>query len=178
MANDQATTEKKAGTGPLPQLPTAPSAPPNRRSAGPWPWVAGGAALALAAVALVLLRPPDPMADPRPVEVVQGFIAAVEARDATTMLSYVEPTVAKRQIGPEVRAYVEYIREIRFDDARYELLTSDGQRARVRLTATMRYTLDFGEGEARSGEKPVDATYELRKVEGSWYLSGVSLPAT
>ncbi|HWQ13285.1 MAG TPA: hypothetical protein VNL77_10815 [Roseiflexaceae bacterium] len=177
MSQEPATTERKADTGPLPPLPTAPGAPPNRRRAKRWPWVAGGVALALAAMALVLLRPPDPMADPAAVETVRGFIAAVESRDATKMLSYVEPTVAKRQIGPEVRTYVEYIEEIRFDSARYELLTSDGERAQVRLTATMRYTVDLGE-ERRSGERPVDATYQLRKVEGTWYLSGVTLPAT
>jgi hypothetical protein len=91
------------------------------------------------------------------------------------MLSYVEPTVLKKQIGPELRAYVEYIRELRFEDARYELLASDGREATVRLTATMRYTVDYGQ--VRSGERAVDATYELRNVEGAWYLSGVGLPA-
>jgi hypothetical protein len=171
------TDERKAETGPLPPLPTAPSAPPNRRPTPRWVWLlAGAGAVLLAVLALLVLRPPDPLADPRPVETVRGFVAAIEARDATKMLSYLEPSVLKRQIGPEVRAYVEYIHEMRFDDARYELLASDGERARVRLTATLRYTVDYGE--LRSGERPVDATYELRKIEGAWYLSGINLPQT
>jgi NH3-dependent NAD+ synthetase len=138
-------------------------------------WAAGGAAaLLVALVALFVLRPRDPLADPRPVAQVQGFVAAMEARDATAMLSFVEPSVLKKQIGPEVRAYVEYIRELRFEDARYELLQSDGERARVRMTATMQYTLDYGD--LRSGTHAVDSIYELRLVEGTWYISGVELP--
>lgn len=177
MSHDQATSERKADTGPLPALPTAPSTPPNRPARRWWLWAAAGGLAALALVAALLLAlQANALADQRPVETVRGFIAALEARDATQMLAHVEPTVLKRQIGPEVRAYVEYIKEIRFDDARYELLSNDGERARVRMTATMRYTIDYGE--ERSGERPIDATYELRQVEGAWYLSGVELPPT
>jgi hypothetical protein len=136
--------------------------------------VLGAVALLILAATLFALRPADPMADQRPVEVVRGFAAAIEARDATAMLAYVEPTVLKKQIGPEVRAYVEYIEEVRFSDARYELLANDGRRATVRWRATMDYRINYGE--VRSGTAPVDATYALRWIEGTWYLSGVSLP--
>jgi hypothetical protein len=175
MSHEPATAEQKADTGPLPVLPSAPSGPPNRRPAVRPVWLAVGGLIALlAGVALFALRPSDPLADARPVTQVQGFVAAMEARDATAMLSFLEPSVLKKQIGPEVRAYVEYIRELRFEDARYEVLENNGERARVRMTATMQYTLDYGE--TRSGTHPVDSIYELRLIEGAWYISGVQLP--
>jgi hypothetical protein len=177
MSNDQATAERKADTGPLPPLPEAPQVPANRPRRTLLPLLAGGGAVALLVVAgLVFALQANSRADQRPVETVRAFIGALEARDATAMLAQVEPTVLKRQLGPEIRAYVEYITEIRFDDARYELLANDGERAQVRMTATMVYTIDYGE--RRSGQTPIDATYDLRLVEGAWYLSGVTLPQT
>ena len=59
-------------------------------------------------------------------------------------LSYVEPTIFRREISPEVRAYVEYLKQVRFTNARYTLIDSDGERAHVRWSATMAYTLDLG----------------------------------
>lgn len=177
MTNEPATSERKIETGPLPALPSAPSTPPNRRRAPRWVWLALGAFFALLALlALFFLRPRDPLADPRPVAAVQGFVAAMEARDATRMLSFVEPSVLKKQMGPEVRAYVEYIRELRFENPRYELVQSDGERARVRMTSTLAYSIDYGE--VRSGRRPVDTTYELRLIGGTWYISSVNLPQT
>jgi hypothetical protein len=141
-------------------------------------WAIAAAVLALGAIALFLLtRPSDPMSDTRPVEVVRGFAAAIEAKDASRMLAHVEPTIYRREISPEIRAYVEYLREVRFENARYELLDSDGATAHVRWTANMRYTLDLGE-EVKSGERPIDTTFELRKIEGNWYLHGANLPPT
>jgi hypothetical protein len=177
MTKEQ-TSERKVDTGPLPELPelpTAPAAPPNRPKTPLWRWTALAAvALIALGAALFLLRPADPLADPRPVAVVEGFAEAIEARDATRMLSYVEPTVLKKQIGPEVRAYLEYIQEIRFENARYELLENDGRTARVRWTGTMYWRIDYGE--VREGTSDIDATYDLRFVEGAWYLSGAKLP--
>lgn len=151
---------------------------PARRPRLPRPlaWVL--LALALAAVGgavFLLTRPGDPMTDSRPVEVVQGFASAIEARDASKMLSFVEPTVFRREISPEIRSYVEYLQEARFEGARYQLLDNDGDVAHVRWTATMRYTLNLG-SEAKTGERPIDTTFELRKIEGSWYLHGMKLP--
>jgi hypothetical protein len=162
----------------------APPAPPPRpkpRRAdlpGPLRWVLLGGAIVLAlALLLLLTRPSDPMSDTRPVEVVRGFAAAIEARDASKMLAFVEPTVYRREISPEIRAYAEYLQSASFANARYELLDSDGEIAHVRWTATMRYTLGLGD-EARSGERPIDTTFELRKIEGTWYLHGAKLPTT
>ena len=100
---------------------------------------------------------------------------ALEARDATKMLSYVEPTVFRREISPEIRAYVEYLKEIHFTDVRYTLIDSDGERAHVRWVATMAYTLNLG-SETKSGERPIDTTFELTKFEGTWYLRSAVLP--
>ena len=173
MTPDPATAERKSDTGPLAPLP-APVADERRpRPRGPWLWVvlAVVAALVIAVVVLVT-RSPDPRADQRPVEVVKGFVAAVEAKDATRMLSYVEPTVARREIGPEVRSYVEYIEKISFADARYELLDNNGDLAHVRWTGQMSYQLR----ELGGGQKAIDTTFELRKIEGAWYLHSVKLP--
>ena len=174
------TTKRKPATQPL-TPPPAPLAPNDRGRAsqgGPWSWAIGAMVVVLIVGALVFLtRPPDPRADGRPVEVVKGFVSAVEAKDASQMLSYVEPTVLKKEIGPEIRAYVEYIDEIHFDNARYELIDNDGDRAHVRWTGTMRYKVNLG-SETKSGEKAVDTTVELVKIEGAWYLRGVSLPKT
>lgn len=167
------TTERLTPPAPLP--PAGQRAPRRR---GPVGWMIVAGALAVFAAGLFLLtRPSDPMTDPKPVEIVQGFAAAIEAKDASKMLSYVEPTVFRREIGPEVRSYVEYLQNVRFENARYELLDSDGQTAHVRWTATMRYTLNLG-SETKSGERPIDTTFELRKIEGNWYLHGAKLPQT
>ncbi|MBK9943921.1 MAG: hypothetical protein U0Z44_04930 [Kouleothrix sp.] len=143
---------------------------------GWWRWALLAAVLVLAGgVALLLLRSNDPRADTRPIEVVKGFAAALAAKDADAMLGYVEPTVFRREISPEVRAYVEYLEAVRFDNPRYELLDNDGERAHVRWTATMQYTLNLGDTR-KSGERTIDTTFELTKFEGTWYLRNAKLP--
>jgi hypothetical protein len=142
----------------------------------PWGWLAGAiAALLIAGLAISITRPADPLADQRPVEVVRGFAAAIEAKDASRMLSYALPTDAKKELGPEVRAYLEYVDSISFSDARYTLLDNDGERAHVRWTSTMHYQLNFG-SEIKSGDRAIDTVYELTKFEGGWYLSSVTPP--
>jgi hypothetical protein len=172
--------ERKRDTQPLtmPPEPLAPRAAPRARMPGPWRWAILVAGIALlAGVVFVLTRPGDPLADTRPVEVVQGFASALEARDVTKMLSYVEPTIFRREISPEIRAYVEYLKDVRFTDAHYTLIDSDGERAHVRWSATMAYTLDLG-GQTKSGTRTIDTTFELTKFEGTWYLRSAVLPKT
>jgi hypothetical protein len=165
-------TQQKADTGPL-SLPPSALAPPRRR---PWVWLAGALiALLIAGVVFYATRPADPLTDTRPVEVVRGFVAALEAKDASQMLAYAVPTDAKKEIGPEVRAYLEYVETISFSGASYTLLDNDGERAHVRWTSTMHYRLNFG-SEIKSGDKPIDTIYELTKFEGAWYLSSVTPP--
>jgi hypothetical protein len=135
---------------------------------------------ALAAVTLIigviyLTRPPDPMQDQRPVEVVQLFVAAIEARDVTEMLRYVEPTMIRREISPEVRAYMEYAETIRFENPGFTLLDNNGRLAHVRLTANLHYRVNLG-STVKAGTQPVDTTVELTRLEGAWYLRGVRLP--
>jgi hypothetical protein len=178
MSQESTTAERKRDTQPLtlPPVPLAPSADRRPRPPSPWRWVILAAGIALlAGVVLVLTRPADPLSDTRPVEVVQGFASAIEARDASAMLARVEPTIFRREISPEIRAYVEYLKDVRFSNTSYTLLDSDGERAHVRWVATMAYTLDLG-SETKSGERPIDTTFELTKFEGTWYLRSAVLP--
>ena len=177
MTQEQ-TSSQKVDTGPLPPLPPLPEPPPSRRRTPQWNIVALGAvALVVAGLAIWwLTRPPDPMSDPRPVQVVQNFVAAVEARDVSRMLSYIEPTDIKRQISPELRSYMEYITDLQFNDETYTLLDNDGSIAHVRLTGTVRYTVDYGT--VYSGERPFDTVFELVLLEGAWYLRSLQLPET
>jgi hypothetical protein len=178
MTQEPTPTRSKPTTQPLTPPPELGALTAPRRAPLPrwWSWAFIAAALVLlGGGALLLTRTPDPMSDTRPVELVQGFAAAIAAKDADKMLGYVEPTVYRREIGPEVRAYVEYLKEVRFDNARYELVDNDGQRAHVRWTATMHYVLDLGD-ETKSGDRPIDTTFELTKFEGNWYLHSAKLP--
>jgi hypothetical protein len=166
---------QKADTGPLALPPVAPGdLPPRRRPL--WVWAfAALAAVVLIGVVVYATRQPDPLSDPRPIEVVKGFVAALEAKDASKALAFVVPTEIKKEIGPEVRAYLEYVDTLNFSDTNYQLVDNDGERAHVRWTATMHYKLNFG-SEVKSGDKPVDTVYELIKFENAWYLQSVAPP--
>lgn len=173
MTQEQTSAQKKVDTGPLPPLPEPPPSP--RRTARPAIIGASVVVLVIAGIALWwFTRAPDPMSDPRPVQTVQNFIAATEARDVSRMLSYVEPTDLKRQISPELRSYMEYITELQFDGETYTLLDNNGSIAHVRLTGTVRYTVDYGS--VYSGENPFDTVFELVLLEGAWYLRSLQLP--
>jgi len=179
MTQEPTQTKSKPTTQPLTPPPElAVSSPPHRAPLpGWWRWAFLAAVLVvIAGVVLLLTRPPNPASDTRPVELVKGFTDAIVAKDADKMLSYVEPTVYRREIGPEVRSYVEYLQDVRFDNARYELLDNDGQRAHVHWTANMHYTLDLG-SETKSGDRPIDMVFELTKFEGNWYLHSAKLPS-
>ncbi|MCS6938803.1 MAG: hypothetical protein RMJ55_18790 [Roseiflexaceae bacterium] len=173
MTQEQTPVQQKVDTGPLPPLPAPPPAP--RRTSR---WTMIGASVAVLAIAGIALwwftRPPDPMSDPRPVQTVQNFVAATEARDVSQMLSYIEPTDLKRQISPELRSYMEYITDLRFDNETYTLVDNNGSIAHVRLTGIVRYTVDYGS--IVSGERPFDAVFELVLLEGAWYLRSLQLP--
>ena len=92
MSQDTASTEQKADTGPLTLPPAILGEQPARRLPI-WMWGVGGVAVALVIGAVIYLtRPADPMSDPRPVEIARGFVAAIEAKDASKMLSFVVPT--------------------------------------------------------------------------------------
>ena len=176
MAQEPGT--RKPSTQPLPALPEplAPRAEPRQPLPRWWRWALLAAGLLLAAgVALLLLRVNDPRNDARPIEVVKGFVGAIEAKNADAMLQFVEPTIARREISPELRSYVEYLREVRFDSPRYELLDNDGEQAHVRWIASMHYVLDLGD-EQKTGDRPIDTTFTLTKFEGTWYLTDATLP--
>lgn len=174
MTSERTTADRKSTTERL--TPPAPLLPDDRRTRrpGPWRWALLVAAVAVIGGAVFLLADLGG-ADQRPVEVVRGFAGAIESRDASKMLSYVEPTVFRREIGPEVRAYVEYLEDVRFDNAQYQLVDQSGDTAHVRWTATMHYTLNLGD-EKKTGDRPIDTTFELSNIEGNWYLHAVKLP--
>ncbi|GIV99515.1 hypothetical protein [Roseiflexus sp.] len=176
MTQEQTSQQQKVDTGPLPPLPPLPEPPPSPRQASRRTMlVAGIAVLAVAGIALWwFTRPSDPMSDPRPVQTVQNFVAATEARDVSRMLSYVEPTDLKRQISPELRSYMEYITDLQFKNETYTLVDNNGSIARVRLTGTVRYTVDYGS--VYSGERSFDTIFELVLLEGTWYLRSLQLP--
>lgn len=169
MTGDQAAPAGRRGdTGPLRRPPLG--SLPGRRLPVLGAVVALLAGIALGAVWWIQ----RPEADTRPIEVVRNFAAALEARDVSAMLALLEPSDLTRQLSPELRIYVEYLRKIDFQDDAYELLANDGVHAQVRWTATMHYTIDIGR--EISGEHPVDSIVRLTKLEGSWYLSSVELP--
>lgn len=187
MTNDPSTKQQTSDTGPLDDLPehlVAQGSTPRPVATQPLLQQRGvqiglGLVLALMLIGALafLTRPPDPMSDPRPVEVTQRFVAAIEARDVNAMLALVEPTVLKREMRPELTAYIDYIEEARFENATYQLIDNDGERAHVRWTATMHYRLNYGD-EIKTGERVIDSIAELIKIEGAWYLSGLALPET
>jgi|HigsolmetaAR201D_1030396.scaffolds.fasta_scaffold01749_2 uncharacterized membrane protein YvbJ len=177
MAQQSTNTEQKADTGPL-SLPPELSAQLNKPRTPLWIWAVAALGVALIVAAVVFFAlPADPMSDTRPVEVAQGFVAAIEAKDASKMLSFVVPTELKREIGAEVRAYIEYIDTISFSDVSYTLLDNDGQTAHVRWVATMHYKLNFGD-ELKEGTSAVDTVFEMTKIEGAWYLQNAQVPST
>ena len=108
-----------------------------------------------------------------PVRVVEGFVAALEARDASAIIQLIEPSEWRAEIGPELRSYLGLVDEIDLSGERYEVVEQRGDTATVQVTGTFTYT--FAEGGA-SGERPVDLYVETVRVDGQWYLRGLALP--
>jgi len=82
MAQQSTNTEQKADTGPL-SLPPELSAQLNKPRTPLWIWAVAALGVALIVAAVVFFAlPADPMSDTRPVEVAQGFVAAIEAKDS------------------------------------------------------------------------------------------------
>ncbi|GAB4207441.1 MAG: hypothetical protein OHK0022_35660 [Roseiflexaceae bacterium] len=175
MSDRPAASEERHKTGPL-ELPpgglAVPAAPNPRRRHLLIGLAVAAVALVLTGLVVFVVLPGQAASRERPVEVVKDFAQAVEAKDPSKMLSYIEPTIFRREVGGELRTYIEYINQIRFVDARYELIENDGTLARVRWRATVQYDLR----ERGSGEYAFDNEIELANVEGSWYLRSVRLP--
>jgi hypothetical protein len=177
MRQDPATADRNRDTGPLPTIPTPTDAAGDLVASPVARWRRFAVPVIITLVLIGGIAPlvtvlNNPMNDQRPVAVVQGFAAAVEAKDPSKMLSYVEPTRFRKEIGPEIRSYVSYIESIRFVNPQYQLLENDGRRALVRWTATAEYSLR----ELGSGQRAVDTTFELVNLEGAWYLRSIDLP--
>jgi hypothetical protein len=114
--------------------------------------------------------PPDGQA---PVAVVQRFVAGLEARDVAQILAQLPPDQPKRQIAPEIRAYLSVVERMQFREPVYTVLENNGSSARVRLTATLEYTL---RGVAPR-ERPIEAEFDVVRTGEVWYLDGITWPA-
>lgn len=108
-----------------------------------------------------------------PVRAAEAFVAALEARDASAIIELIEPSEWRAEIGPELRSYLGLVAEIELSDEHYQIVEQQGDTATVQVTGTFRYT--FAEGGA-SGQRQVDLWVETARVDGRWYLRGVSLP--
>ena len=125
--------------------------------------------LALACALSACGTPEDPQA---PVATVQRFIAGLEARDATRVLAEVAPDGVRRQIAPDVRTYLSVVERLAFRDPTYTLLANANQKAQVRVTATLSYTVRGGQ----MGERPVQAEFSLVRQQNVWYLDTITWP--
>ncbi len=108
-----------------------------------------------------------------PVRVVEAFVAALEARDASAIIQLIEPSEWRAEIGPELRSYLGLVDTIDLSGERYEVVEQQGDTATVQVTGAFAYT--FADGGA-SGERPVDLYVETVRVDGQWYLRGLALP--
>lgn len=107
-----------------------------------------------------------------PVETVRQFIAALEDRDVSAMIDLLEPTDWRKEIGPELRSYLGYVKTLELRDEQYTVERNDGQKATVRLTGTLSYAL----ADDASGERPIDLAIDLVEVDGQWYMHSLELP--
>lgn len=116
---------------------------------------------------------PQPIDNTGPLDAVERFVAALEARDASAIIRLLEPTDWREEIGPELRSYLGYLTAIDLRDAHYSVVEHDGDRAVVRVVGTLAYTLAE---DGSSGERPVDLRIETARVDGAWYLRQLLLP--
>jgi hypothetical protein len=107
------------------------------------------------------------------IQVVKNFVAAVEKRDPSAMLNVIEPTEWRREIAPELRSYIGYIQRIAFQNPQYSLIDNTGELAHVRLVSSMEFALEGAE----PAKQDVDLTFELVKLDGTWYLRTFDLPS-
>lgn len=114
--------------------------------------------------------PPD---NAGPVRVVEAFVAALEARDASAIIALLEPSDWREEIGPELRSYLGHVSALDMREAQYSVLENAGDSAVVRVVGTLAYTLADG---SASGERAVDLRIETARVGGAWYLRQLQLP--
>jgi hypothetical protein len=138
-----------------------------------WP-KAKAFALALSSFALLAscALPGSPPDDAAPRRVVERFVEALEDRDASALLALIEPADWRREIGPELRSYVGYVQRIRFRSPAYDVVSNNGDEARVRFSATLQYEIEGVE----PGEQPVDIIFELVRLDDTWYVRSFDLP--
>jgi limonene-1,2-epoxide hydrolase len=131
------------------------------------------AALLLLWALLLVACAPQPPDNEGPVRVVEAFVAALEARDASAIIALLEPSDWREEIGPELRSYLGHVTALDMRDARYSVSENAGDSAVVRVVGTLAYTLADG---GASGERAVDLRIEVARVDGAWYLRQLQLP--
>lgn len=135
-------------------------------------WLIIGLVLAIGMVLAACSGKPSEADNEAAIQVAKDFVAAVEKRDPSAMLALIEPTDWRREIAPELRSYMGYVQSITFQNPEYSLIDNTGELAHVRLVSSMEYALE-GTGTAK---QDVDLTFELVKLDGTWYLRTFTLP--
>jgi hypothetical protein len=106
-------------------------------------------------------------------QVVRSFVAAVEDRDASRIINLIEPADWRKDIGPELRSYVSFLERAEFRNPQYTVIDNTGDLAHIRLVSTMEYKIKG----VPSDEQQWDLTFEVVKLDGTWYLRNFDLPA-
>lgn len=108
-----------------------------------------------------------------PVEVVRQFVAASEARDLNAMLELVEPVEWRKQIVPELQQALAQIEGLSYAEQRFDLLDNENDLAHVRFQGVVMIDL---RGRDPLPPRTLDQTFELVRLEGRWYIRGLTLP--
>ena len=136
-------------------------------------WWLGIAVSALVLLALVACSDTaNPADDQAATQVVKSFVTAVEDRNASGMLNLIEPADWRKDIGPELRSYVSYLKSAEFHDPQYTVIDNTGDLAHVRLVSTMEYEIEG----VPPAEQPWNLVFEVVKLDGTWYLRNFELP--
>ena len=113
------------------------------------------------------------LSDTAPVQQVEAFVAATEARDVDAMLALLTPDV-RRDAGWQLRQTMPQVERIAYLDPTYVLQANDGRQAFVEVSGLLVASTSDG----RETEQPVTQLVELENIDGQWFITanGIQLP--